>query len=206
MNTTELKILLSDLATFSNPDPALEQYPTPPQIAADMVNRLTMDCDGTDIIDLGTGTGLLAIGAAVQGYHVTGYDIDSDAISIARQNKKQVEPDHGELDLSFLEKDITAIETQADAVIMNPPFGIQERDSNTVFLETAFASSPLVYALLHKSSSSTEETRKFIKEYALQHQFEARIVTEYELNLPRSMSFHKEQSHTIRADLYRFTG
>ena len=204
MDKADLAIKLSRLETFSNPDPSLEQYPTPPDVAADMVHRLALEQQDGTVIDLGTGTGMLAIGAALAGFKVKGYDTDTEALEIARTNKEQIEQDH-EIDVSFEHADIGEIDAQSDAVIMNPPFGIQERDTNTAFLETAFETAPLTYALLHQSPSKPAETRKFIKEYAVHRQHEARILTTYELDLPRSMSFHQEDTHTIRADLYRFT-
>ncbi|MCJ7429085.1 MAG: methyltransferase [Candidatus Nanohaloarchaeota archaeon QJJ-5] len=205
MNKTDVKMVLSELETFDTPDPELEQYPTPPTVAADMVNRLALDCDGDSVIDLGTGTGILAIGAALQGFSVTGYDIDASALSRATDNADHVKEQYPSIDVSFEHSPIDAITATADAVIMNPPFGIQQTDANTAFLSTAFETAPLVYALLHQSRSSPAETRKFIKEYALQHSFEARIVADYELDLPRSMAFHDNDQYTIRADLYRFT-
>ena len=42
-----------------------------------------------NVADLGCGTGRLAIGAAIAGASVTGFEIDEDALKIARDYSKK---------------------------------------------------------------------------------------------------------------------
>jgi putative methylase len=62
-----LETQLAVVAGFENPRIDLEQYPTPPGLAAHVVHvaDLNGDIDGKTVVDLGTGTGMLALGAAL---------------------------------------------------------------------------------------------------------------------------------------------
>ena len=73
------------------PKLGLEQYPVSPEVAAELLYMAGFehrDLQG-EIIDLGTGTGRLAIGAAIMGSQkVVGVDIDEKAIALARENAR----------------------------------------------------------------------------------------------------------------------
>lgn len=75
MQKTELQIFLSKLKGFENPKPKLEQYQTSPEIASDMLNQAKL-IGGENMIDLGAGTGILTIGAALLGFKAIGYEKD----------------------------------------------------------------------------------------------------------------------------------
>ena len=69
MKLRKLEMLLEEFETFKNPDPALEQYMTPPVVAARLLFHAYMkgDIEGRSVLDLGCGTGILACGAALLG-------------------------------------------------------------------------------------------------------------------------------------------
>jgi len=72
---------LGVVAGFEDPQVGLEQYPTPPDLAAHLIHvaDLQGDVEGQRVIDLGTGTGMLALGAALRGpASVVGIDVDPD--------------------------------------------------------------------------------------------------------------------------------
>jgi len=204
MKTSQLKILLSKLEGFTSPDPSLEQYITPPGVAADVLNIVRMHHDTGTLVDLGCGTGILSIGAAALGFNVTGYDIDTDAIATAEENRRKAEQEIEELDIVFKQADVTILDTSADIALTNPPFGIQQQDANLDFLNAGFKVAPSVFALLHQSNQQPAKTRKFIKDFASQHGFDCAVVKEYSFPLPRSMSFHEQDRRTINVDLYHF--
>lgn len=207
MKTSQLKILLSKLDAVPDPDPELEQYPTPPDIAADVVNQaqLHQDLNG-DVIDLGCGNGILALGAAVMGAEeVYGYDVDEQAIEVAEQNKKLLEEEiDRELPISFVQRDLIEVGTEADTVIMNPPFGIQREQANRVFLKKAFELAPAVYALLHQSETKKGKTRRVLAQLADQHGFDTVVLETYDFPLPRTFEFHEKERKDIKVDLYKF--
>lgn len=203
MKTSQLKILLSELETFSDPDPALEQYTTPPEVAADVLRLISMHVDGTDLIDLGAGTGILTIGAGLLGFTARGYETDEEAIATARENLATVEAEY-DIDVTFHQADIEEIEDTADCVLMNPPFGIQEEDANLAFLEAGFRMADTVFALLHRTEDDPDRTRQFIKEFASNRGYDAAVLKEYSFRLPRTMAFHERDQDRIGVDLYTF--
>jgi len=80
---------------FPNPDIELEQYPTSPELAASVIMFAFERGDigpGKVVLDLGCGTGMLAIGCAlVDSDDVVGVDCDSSAIDVATSNARQLD-------------------------------------------------------------------------------------------------------------------
>ena len=95
MDRGELERRLDRAAGFAEPRVALEQYPTPPDVAAHLLHFAAMQGDLADrtVIDLGAGTGVLALGAACLGpQRVIGVERDTAAIPTARENEARVDP------------------------------------------------------------------------------------------------------------------
>ena len=89
MKKKDLEIALEKVRPFTDPDPGLEQYPTPATIAADIVFSAYAagDIEGMKVLDLGCGTGMFSIAAALMGAGmVVGYDISESALAVARSN------------------------------------------------------------------------------------------------------------------------
>ena len=85
---------LSEVKTWEKPRVELEQYPTPPDIAAHMLFAADEEGDVEDslVADLGCGGCILGIAAALMGAaHVTGVDIDPAALSVAAENVTEAE-------------------------------------------------------------------------------------------------------------------
>ena len=78
--------ILQQSPDFKVTKPELEQYATPPDIVIEIVKQAYTlgHLDGT-VADLGCGTGRLAIGAALTGAKVTGYEIDIEALDLAKK-------------------------------------------------------------------------------------------------------------------------
>jgi predicted RNA methylase len=131
---------LEDIETFENPKEELEQYQTTPQIAAEMlhyINQNTPDFGLCNVVDLGCGTGILGIAAALSGAGtVTLVDIDADALEIAKRNIE-----HFELtNVDIVNTDVNGLSDRFDkkfeVVITNPPFGIRsEKAADVNFLK-----------------------------------------------------------------------
>ena len=149
MNT---KILFNS-PDFNQPKPELEQYSTPVDIVAEIIKLASTQGDlSGSVADLGCGTGRLSIAAAILGAEVTGFEIDEEAINIAKEYSRREN-----LDIKWITKPIEAIEEEFDTVIMNPPFGSQRPGADRIFLEKAMSISKNIWTI-HLS-----ETRKFIE-------------------------------------------
>jgi putative methylase len=104
MKLKHLEMTLQRLAGFTRPQAALEQYQTPAPLAARLLYHALMkgDIEGKTVLDLGCGTGILAIGAALLGAaSVTGVDIDEKALTIARENADLLDAE-----ITFLAADV----------------------------------------------------------------------------------------------------
>ena len=132
---------LEDIETFEEPKEHYEQYQTTPQIAAEMLHYISdrEDFYGSHVIDLGCGTGILGIAAALCGAgFVTLVEIDEDAIEIAKRNIE-----HFELtNVNIIHMDVNTIPEsfygRFDYVLTNPPFGIRsEKSADVAFLKVA---------------------------------------------------------------------
>ena len=104
-----------------SPKPELEQYATPVDIVSEIIKQANElgHLSGT-VADLGCGTGRLAIGAAMVGADVTGYEIDEDALKLAIEYSKKEK-----LNIEWKNIAIENISEKYDTIIMNPPFGAQ---------------------------------------------------------------------------------
>ncbi len=145
MKKKELERALQRVTPHTRPRPDLEQYSTPATIAADMLYTAHTfgDVEGREVVDLGCGSGILSIGAALLGAErVTGIDVDPQAIDDARRNVEEAG-----VKVEFLNTDIRDADLRADTVIMNPPFGAQRRNADRPFLETALRIAPRAYSL-----------------------------------------------------------
>ena len=80
---------LQRVGGYHRPRAALEQYQTPAHLAARLLYHALMkgDIEGKNVCDLGCGTGMLAIGAALLGAgSVKGVDSDPQAVKDANAN------------------------------------------------------------------------------------------------------------------------
>ena len=78
--------ILQKSPDFKVPKPELEQYATPPDVVIEIIKQAqTLGHLSGNVADLGCGTGRLAIGAALAGAKVTGYEIDNEALNLAKE-------------------------------------------------------------------------------------------------------------------------
>ncbi|KAK9839252.1 hypothetical protein WJX81_004343 [Elliptochloris bilobata] len=205
MKLKELEALLQDVSPFERPKVELEQYPTRAHIAARMlytVGNTYGELEGM-VVDLGCGTGMLAIGAAALGCpHVLGIDVDADALAAAGANLAAIGDD---LPVDLLRCDVAALGAQArlraDTVVMNPPFGTRQRGADLEFLRAAFRVSAGAVYSLHKSSTRAHVARVAAGEL---HAASAEVLAQLRFDLPASYAFHRHKTKDIEVDLWRF--
>jgi putative methylase len=143
----ELEIFLQKIPSPKKPLPRLEQYMTPADIAADILFTAYQFGDIRDktVVDLGCGTGIFSVGAALVGAKkVIGFDIDNDLIEMAKEFVK-----NNALKVDFFVEDVKDVEVRCDTVIMNPPFGAQKsnKKADRRFIEKGFEISQILYSL-----------------------------------------------------------
>ncbi len=147
MKQVSLEIELSRLKKPINPKAGLEQYPTPPEIAAMLLFRALSDGCVKDkvVADLGCGNGIFAIGASMLGASkVYALDKDEEAIETALKNSEMFRTE-----IDFKVGDVAAFDVPVDTVIMNPPFGSQRKNADVPFIEKALEFSKDFYILLN---------------------------------------------------------
>lgn len=128
---------LSQVPDFPDPDPELEQYTTPAGIATDVLFEAFHldDLGGNFVVDLGAGTGILAIGASLMGaMPVYGFDVDEGAIEVAREAATRAGASQATFEAMTVEE---MAEFDADTVLSNPPFGSQSRHADRPFVDAA---------------------------------------------------------------------
>ncbi|MFQ6076704.1 MAG: METTL5 family protein [Candidatus Bathyarchaeia archaeon] len=153
------------------------------------------DIRGKTVIDLGCGTGVLAIGAALMGAkHVVGVDIDDDAIAVAVRNAEAAG-----VDVEFVTGSIGCVGGKSDVVLMNPPFGAWKRGADVHFLDKALEIAAVTYSL-HKRS---ESSREFLTHRIAQLGGRVDRVYEMTILIPRMFDFHRHERYYVKADLYR---
>jgi len=192
MKQRQLEILLEQVAVFESPSPSLEQYTTPAGIAAELLYFALMRGDLVDTVyDLGCGTGILAIGAAlVDVPNVVGFDIDMNALMTARQSAKKLS-----VDVEFVCSSIQDVPGRVHTVIMNPPFGAQVRGNDRPFLVRALEVADVIYSI--HNEGSYEFIKKFISP--------AVIADRYKVGFPlkRTFKFHKKDIEVVNVEIYR---
>lgn len=189
MRKKDLEIALEKVRPFADPDPSLEQYPTPATITADIVFSAYAagDIEGMKVMDLGCGTGMFSIAAALMGAGmVVGYDISDSALAIARQNAETFG-----LDIELKKSDIRSVNEGADTVLMNPPFGSQKRNADRPFLDKALESAEKVYSI-HMAN-----TLDFIRTYAEEKGRSLVSYKIYKYVIPHTFSFHTKAKQTV---------
>jgi putative methylase len=214
----ELELLLSQIAPHPSPKPSLEQYTIPTDVAATMLHIAAYnygDIVGRTILDLGCGTGRLAIGAAFLGAkQVVGIDIDGDAVKVALKNSAKTSFNER---VQWIAGDIDAIHGNFDTVLQNPPFGVQRRRADRKFLEKALESGKVVYSL-HKGLDGDEALVKklkasranvvsaapspFLENFIEGHGGKIRAVYAMVMTVPHMFSFHTKKRREFAVNLF----
>ncbi|MDS0276803.1 METTL5 family protein [Halomicroarcula sp. S1AR25-4] len=193
---------LGVVAGFDNPLASLEQYRTPPDLAAHLVHTADLQGDIQDrtVVDLGCGTGMLALGAALRGPDtVVGLDIDPAPLSTARDNERKV---GSTTSVSWVRADATQAPLcppEDTTVVMNPPFGAQSGNEHAdrEFLATAAEVAAVSYSVHNEGSQA------FVESFAADNGGEVTHAFETAFDLPKQFDFHDEDYRTITAEVYR---
>lgn len=199
MKLKNLEMMLQRLRGFAKPRASLEQYQTPAPLAARLLFHALMkgDIEGKCVCDLGCGTGVLAIGAALIGAEsVTGIEIDEKAVEVAAANAELLDAE-----VTFIVADVNdpGLPAQAgpcETVVMNPPFGAQKVHADRPFIDCALALAPVTYSIFNAGSA------QFVKAYTAQ---KAEITEKVGGAFPikRTFAFHTKDVQEIEVEILR---
>jgi putative methylase len=192
---SELVRRIQAVPGFARPSAADEQVVTPAEAAAELLQFVEMT-DGlasTSVLDLGTGTGRLAIGAALLGASpVVG--IDRDAVAVARTAAEAAG-----VRVRFEALGVDRWTEPADVVVMNPPFGAQRRHADRPFWERAFAlAQRSVYAF------ALADARTFIARLGVAHHAQIVETRAVPWTLERTFPHHTRDRVKLPVDLWAF--
>jgi putative methylase len=199
MKLKQLEMALQRLSGFPRPKAALEQYQTPAPLAARLLYHALMrgDIEGKRVCDLGCGTGMLAIGAAMLGAElVTGVDVDERALVVAQENARLLDAEVTFLPADLRERGCREQIGTFDTVVMNPPFGAQKAHADRPFIDCALSVADVTYSIFNAGSIP------FVEAYTAQR---AEITEKIGGAFPikRTFAFHKKDVHEIEVEILR---
>lgn len=198
---SRLAVALSKLEGFRRPKVSVEQYITDSELAAFILWQAYMkgDIEGKVSVDLGSGTGILGIGALLlDAEKVIFVESDSDAMEIAKNNYSTIKVEHNILgNVDFILSDIEDFETKCDTVIQNPPFGAKVRHADRPFIKKALEIGNVVYSI-HKSDS-----KEFITKYCEKFDCDITNVWDFDFPLKSSYEFHRKRIQYIKVSCFR---
>jgi putative methylase len=197
MRLNELERALEGVEGFPAPSPRLEQYQTPPALAARLLYHASLRGDIIDrqVCDLGCGTGILSIGAALLGAAtVTGVETDRHALAVARRNATNFEASISFISGDVADPDLLTGIGACDTVVMNPPFGAQKAHADRPFIDAGLILAPVIYGIFNAGS------RHFLERYLEDGAVIEEIIGGL-LPIRRTFSFHKKDVREIPVEI-----
>ena len=214
----DLERFLSQIKPHPSPKASLEQYTVSEAVAAAMLYVAAYandDVVGKTVLDLGCGTGRLALGAAFLGARcVVGVDVDREAIRTAFENSANAGL---KTTVQWVVGDVGAITGRVDTVLQNPPFGVQRRAADRRFLEKALEVGKVVYSLHNHPQTDRQLIKRlkanrgslvqvspspFVERFVEDHDGMVRAVYAMLMTIPHMFDFHTKTKHEIVIDLY----
>ena len=191
-----LEMRLQSIPSHPKPKVGLEQYTTPSVIASDLIwNAYSLgDVEDMDIVDLGCGTGIFAVGSALMGANsAVGVDVDEDSIALAREVKDKLKLDN----LNFIVSDINDFDESlnADTVFQNPPFGSQRNADSGQDLRFIQKAIELECDVLY--SFHMQSTEEFLIKYYADNGLEITHIFRYEFPIPKIYDFHTKEKQNV---------
>jgi putative methylase len=208
LSKSRLGIVLSELKDFEKHDLKLEQYSTPPEIAADLLWKAYMngDIDGKTILDAACGPGFLGIGALLFGAKKVFFvDKSKNALDILKKNIEFIDGKYEsgiKRRIKIIESNISDADKfiygKIDTVVQNPPFGTKEKHHDKLFLEKAFLLSNIVYSF-HKTV-----TKKFVDAISKDFGFVISHFWRYDFAIKAAHRFHEKKRYIVDVTVFRF--
>jgi putative methylase len=197
MRLNELERRLEKVACFSSPSARMEQYQTPAPLAARLLYHAALKGDIVDrrVVDLGCGTGILSIGAALLGAReAVGVEADKAVLTTARDNAARAGVEVRFLTGRIGDSGVLSIIGPCDTVVMNPPFGAQTVHADRPFIDAALEIAPRIYGIFNAGS------RQFVESYIAERGCVKEVIGGL-LPVRRTFSFHTRDVREIAVEI-----
>ena len=197
-----LEMRLQNIPSHPKPKVGLEQYTTPSVIASDLIwNAFGIgDIEDKNIVDLGCGTGIFAIGSALMGANSSiGVDIDEDSIQLAGDVSEKLKIDNVEFIVSDIDEFNQSL--NADTLFQNPPFGSQrkaDKGQDLKFVEKAIELDSKVLYSFHMAS-----TEEFLIRFYEDNNLKITHIFRYEFPIPKIYEFHNKEKQIVNVIVIR---
>lgn len=202
MRVKRLAMLLSGLKQLQSYSIELEQYPTPGDLAARWLTDISSFGDlfeGCTVVDLGTGNGVLGLGAVTLGAgKAILIDSEKEACYTAMENA----------DLMGLTDSVDVVHAtlgadeinfhSSDLIITNPPWGRQTSRADRPFLDAILSEKKTAH-LMHSAGASHIDSFFDLDGWELDRYGEA------DFPLPAVFSHHTSRRGKTRAAFWRLT-
>lgn len=207
MRKVDLERALESVPRHPSASPDLEQYRTPPGIAAQLLLLVHADDAIADrrVLDLGCGTGTFAIGAALLGARLaTGVDVDPASVALAQQTAAALRVQDRAW---FVAADVAQWRPDPgafDTVVMNPPFGAQKGNKHA---DRAFVARAAEAVRPHGTIwfLALVRTESFLAQQAKALGARIERVATWAYPLEATMAHHREEARTVEAGAYRLS-
>ena len=206
--------VLSQIKLFSGQKVSLEQYPTPPEIASEVLWNAYMggNIAESECLDQGCGTGIFGIGMLLlDAERVVFIDMDDECLKTVNENIKILD-NEGHFDQEVVEGKSYILQNkkiepkseenegvptgpskkkQYDTVIQNPPFGTKNKNIDKIFLEKAISEGKVIYSM-HKTS-----TEAFLKDFSSRKGGKVVEIMRFRFPIKKAFSFHRKPKKDI---------
>ena len=199
MKLRHLEMKLERRKGYERPRADLEQYQTPPVVAARLLFHACMrgDIRGKRVCDLGCGNGILACGAALLGAaSVAAVDVDPGMVGVAEENARMLgtEIDFQVADIS--DARWSGWDEPFDTILMNPPFGAQKVHADRPFIDRALVMGSVVYGIFNAGS------REFVASY-VKGRASVDEVIQCRFPIRRTFAFHRRERVEVGVEIIR---
>ena len=197
-----LEMRLQNIPSHPKPKVGLEQYTTPSVIASDLIwNAFGIgDIEDKNIVDLGCGTGIFAIGSALMGANSSiGVDIDEDSIQLAKDVSEKLKLDNVEFIVSDIDEFNQPL--NADTLFQNPPFGSQrnaDKGQDLKFVKKAIEIDAKVIYSFHMAS-----TEEFLIKFYEDNNLKITHIFRYKFPIPKIYEFHNKEKQIVNVIVIR---